>query len=113
VEPKWKQDIPIYVRAMVLAKNKLFIVGPADVIDEEQTFQKLTEKDAEVEDLLSEQDAILNGKDGARLLTVNIDSGDIEHTLELDTLPVWDGLAGANGRLYLSTRDGQVICLGE
>ena len=113
VDPKWKQDIPVYVRAMVLAKNKLFVVGPADVIDEEATFQKLTEKDASVEQLLAHQDDILNGKEGSRLLTVNIDSGDIEHSLELDTLPAWDGMAGANGRLYLSTRDGQVVCLGE
>ena len=26
--------------------------------------------------------------------------------------PVWDGLAAAYGRLYLSTRKGGVICLG-
>ena len=26
--------------------------------------------------------------------------------------PVWDGLAAAGGRLYLSTRSGEVICLG-
>jgi hypothetical protein len=27
--------------------------------------------------------------------------------------PVWDGLAAAHGRLYLSTLAGQVICLAE
>ena len=27
--------------------------------------------------------------------------------------PVWDGLAAAYGRLYLSTREGSVICLGK
>ena len=113
VEPKWKQDIPIYVRAMVLAKNKLFVVGPPDIIDEEETFQQLTEKDEAVEKLLAEQDEVLQGKNGAKLLTINIDSGNIEHTLQLDSLPSWDGLAGANGRLFLSTADGQVLCLGE
>ena len=27
--------------------------------------------------------------------------------------PVWDGLAVAGGRLYASTADGAVLCLGE
>ena len=27
--------------------------------------------------------------------------------------PVWDGMAAAHGRLYVATRDGSVICLGE
>ena len=27
--------------------------------------------------------------------------------------PIWDGLAIAGGRLYLSTADGQIVCLGE
>lgn len=113
VEPKWTQDIPIYVRAMVLASNKLFVVGPADVIDEEETFQKLTEKDPAVQRLLAEQDAVLKGKDGSQLLTVSIDTGEIEHTVKLDALPAWDGMAGANGRLYLSTSDGRVVSFGE
>ena len=98
---------------MVLSANKLFVVGPPDVIDEEKTFQGLTEKDEEVQRMLAEQDRILDGQAGARLLTINIDSGEIENSVELDNLPAWDGLAGANGRLYLSTRDGQVVALGE
>jgi hypothetical protein len=27
--------------------------------------------------------------------------------------PAWDGLAAAAGRLFVSTRDGQVVCLGR
>ncbi len=45
VDPKWTQDVPIYVRAMVLGGSNLFIVGPPDVIDEESTFQQLSERD--------------------------------------------------------------------
>ena len=113
VKPKWTQDVPIYVRAMVLGGSKLFIVGPPDIIDEEDTFQKLTEKDPEVQKLLDEQDAVLEGKDGARLLSVNIDTGEVESNLKLDSLPAWDGMAGANGHLYLSTLDGKLIRFGE
>lgn len=113
VDPKWTQDVPIYVRAMVLAGPNLFIVGPPDIIDEEATFEKLTEKDKEVQELLAEQDAALDGRDGAILLSVNTDRGEIESRLQLDTLPAWDALAGANGKLFLSTLDGSVICFGK
>ena len=27
--------------------------------------------------------------------------------------PVWDGMAAADGRLFISTRDGRVVCLGK
>ena len=113
VEPKWTTDVPIYVRAMVMAGFHLYIVGPPDIIDEEATFQKISEKDAEVQKLLSEQDAAMNGVQGAKLLTVNTETGEIEHTVELDTLPSWDGLAGANGQLFLTTLDGKVMCFGK
>ncbi len=113
VEPKWTTDVPIYVRAMVMAGFHLYIVGPPDIIDEEVTFQKISEKDAEVQKLLSEQDAAMNGVQGAKLLTVNTETGEIEHTVELDTLPSWDGLAGANGQLFLTTLDGKVMCFGK
>lgn len=113
VQPKWTKDVPIYVRAMVLAGQNLFIVGPPDIIDEESTFQKLTERDAEVQNLLKQQDDAIEGKTGGQLLAVNIDSGEIEHTEQLGTLPAWDGLSGANGRLFLSTLDGQVMCFGK
>ena len=52
VKPKWTQDVPIYVRGMVLAGPNLFIVGPPDMIDEEKTFEQLTEKDPRVLELL-------------------------------------------------------------
>lgn len=113
IEPRWTTDVPIYVRAMVMAGFHLYIVGPPDIIDEEATFQKLSEKDAEVQKLLSEQDAAINGAKGAKLLTVNTETGKIEHTVELDTLPSWDGLAGANGQLFLTTLDGRVMCFGK
>ena len=113
VKPKWTADVPIYVRAMVLAGGNLFIVGPPDIIDEESTFKQLTEKDPEVQKLLAAQDDALEGKIGGQLLAVNTNAGEIEHTVELGTLPAWDGLAGANGQLFLSTLDGQVMCFGK
>ncbi len=113
VKPKWTQDVPIYVRGMVLGGQKLFIVGPPDIIDEESTFQKLTEKDPEVQRLLDEQDRVLEGDKGGILLAVNIDTGEVEHKLPIASLPTWDGLSGANNKIFLTTLDGRVICFGE
>lgn len=112
VDPKWTQDVPIYVRAMVLGGNRLFIVGPPDIIDEEKTFQQLSERDAEVQELLSKQDSALEGDDGALLLSVNIDTGTVENRLKLEALPAWDAMAGAAGQLFLSTLEGSVVCFG-
>ncbi len=112
VQPKWKKDIPIYVRAMVLAGQTLFIAGPPDIIDEEETFEQLTKGDPRVQKLLADQDAVLNGDDGL-LLSINTATGKVENKIKLGTLPAWDGMAGANGQLYLSTLDGTVMCFGK
>ena len=111
VEPKWAVDVPIYVRSMVLADRTIFIVGPKDVIDEEETFEKLTQRDAEVEKLLTRQDELLSGAEGSLLLAVNADTGEVESQFSFDSLPTWDALAAARGHLFLTTQKGEVICL--
>ena len=113
VDPKWTQDVPIYVRAMVLGGKTLFIAGPPDIIDEESTFKQLSQSDPRVARLLTKQDDALEGRDGAQLLSVDIETGEVVHTVQLKSLPSWDGLAGANGQLFLSTLDGKVMCFGK
>jgi hypothetical protein len=113
VKPKWTSDVPIYVRAMVLSGNKLFIAGPLDIIDEEKTFKQLSERDPEVQSLLAKQDDAMEGKFSGKLLTVDCDTSTVENQIDLGTLPAWDGMAGANGNLFLSTTDGQLICFGK
>jgi hypothetical protein len=113
VKPKWAFDIPIYVRAMVLAGDKLFVAGPLDIIDEEETFKQLTQRDEDVQKLLARQDDALEGKIGGKLLSIHAPTGQVENTLDLGTLPAWDGMASANGRLFLSTQDGRVLCIGN
>jgi outer membrane protein assembly factor BamB len=38
--------------------------------------------------------------------------GKVTARTSLDT-PVWDGMAAANGRLFVSTQNGDVVCLGK
>lgn len=113
VEPNWTQDIPLLVRAMVKAGPTLFLAGPPDIIDEAKTFEQLKNRDDKVQQLLSRQDKLLLGAEGAVLRVASIEDGQTVADHRLDSLPVWDGMAAAHGRLYLSTEDGSIICLGK
>jgi outer membrane protein assembly factor BamB len=109
IERKWNTDIPIYVRGMALADQSLCLIGPPDFTNEHDAFASLSTRDPKVLDDLANQDAALKGAKGSQLLVVNADSGERLTTLELNMLPVWDGLAASKGRLYLSTSDGRVV----
>lgn len=111
VEPKWTVDLPIYVRSMLLAQKTLIVAGPEDIIDEEETFKRQTEKDKSVEPLLARQGRILDGEEGGLLLIVDADSGETKQKLELPAPPAWDTLSTAYDRVYLTTIDGRVLCL--
>ncbi|MCH2363529.1 MAG: PQQ-binding-like beta-propeller repeat protein, partial [Planctomycetes bacterium] len=113
VQRKWETDIPLYARAMALAGKTLFVAGPPDLIDEEETFKKIMEKDPKVAEELFRQNEALQGEQGGILWVVDAASGKKLAEVKLKSLPAWDGLAAANGRLYLSTIDGKVICFGK
>ena len=112
VSPSWKQDVPLLVRAMVMADKTLFIAGPPDLINEEETFKQLTEDDPKVAELLAKQDAALKGAQGGVLMAISSTDGKRLGELKLPSLPTWDGMAAADGKLFLSTTDGRVLCLG-
>ncbi|MBA7669253.1 hypothetical protein ES703_77382 [subsurface metagenome] len=104
----WSRETPLYVRAMVLADKTLFIAGPPDIIDEEQIFKN---PDAPgVAGKLREQTSALDGKKGASLHVVSASDGKKLAEYRLETVPVFDGMAAANGRLYLSMKNGRVQC---
>ncbi|MCK5922725.1 MAG: hypothetical protein KAG66_17415, partial [Methylococcales bacterium] len=44
---------------------------------------------------------VINTKDGTTLSSSKV------------AAPMWDGLALANGKLFLSTKDGKLVCIGE
>ena len=111
VEPNWTKDVPLLVRAMIKTGDVLFICGPADIIDEKETFERLTKGDESVQKLLAEQDALLDGADGSVLRAISAKTGETLAEIKLDALPVWDGMAAAKGRVYLATKDGKVRCL--
>ncbi|NIP28631.1 MAG: PQQ-binding-like beta-propeller repeat protein [Phycisphaerae bacterium] len=105
---KWSRSVPLLVRAMVLARRTLFIAGPPDIVDEEKAFRHFG--DPEIQAQLAGQDAAIAGEKGALLWAVSAEDGKKLAGYELDSLPVFDGMAAANEHLYLVTTDGTVSC---
>ena len=107
--PDWSDDISVQVNSMVLTGNAVFAAGPRDVEDEEECGKTLLE--AETQKKLAEQSAAFEGKRGALLVAVSRDDGEKLAAYGLDFVPRFDGLIAANGRLYVSTLGGEVLCL--
>jgi outer membrane protein assembly factor BamB len=106
---KWRIDKPsLRAKAMVLADKTLFIAGPPDVVDEEEAFFALD--DAAMRERLAQQSALLRGKEGGLIWTVSAIDGKKVSEYKLDSLPVWDGLVAAAGKLYMTTMNGDVCC---
>ncbi len=109
----WNSVSPVFARAMAKAGNSLFVCGPPDMIDEEYAFERMSQKDPAIYKDLAAQDAALAGKSGAQLIALSTDKGDINKDVKLDSPPVWDGMAIAQGRLYVASVDGKVTCYGK
>lgn len=60
---------------------------------------------------LKAQSAALDGEDGSLLWAVSADDGEKLARYELESVPAWDGMAAANGKLYLSMKDGRILCM--
>jgi outer membrane protein assembly factor BamB len=106
---RWSETVPVLVRGMVLTPGRLFIAGPPDVVDEVAAYRKL--KDPAMRAALAAQVAALEGRRGGVLRAVDPEDGKTLSELQLDSPPVWDGVAAAGGRLYVSTVNGRVLCL--
>ena len=96
---------------MALAGDNLIIAGPPDVVDEEEIFAKPF--DGKVVGKAKDQVAALEGKKGALLQVISTGDGRKLNEIKLSSNPVFNGMAVARGKLYVSTTDGKVICLGK
>ena len=92
---RWSVKIPVRAQAMVLAGDTLFLAGPPDVAPEDDPY------------------AALDGKLGGKLWAVSLSDGKKTAEYELDDPPVYDGMTAAEGRLFVSTKGGEVVCLGK
>jgi outer membrane protein assembly factor BamB len=110
----WYTDVPFYGHGLVLAGQTIFIAGPPK-FDERNVRVYLTScrtDDQQPSGLLRDALDSFEGRKGAALWAVNKSDGKKMAEYKLDSPPVFDGMIAANGRLYLSMKNGSVLCLG-
>jgi hypothetical protein len=108
VKFKWTVDEPpLQVRAMVLADKTLFISGPPDVVNEEDSFWSMNSQ--QVLAKLAEQSEMNRGKNGGLMWAVSSANGRKLAEYKLASLPVWDGMVAANGKIFMTTLKGDVL----
>ena len=92
------------MRALVLASDRLFAAGTPD----------LGEKAAEGLFFKNPAEALdaFEGRKGALLCVVSAADGKTLAQYKLDQPPVFDGMSAAGGRLFISLKNGSVICMG-
>ena len=110
-QDQWSVVLPILVRAMVASDDRLFLLGPEELLRQDEIKRRITEE--EVQQLMAEQEKALDGKSGSILLAVDKQSGKILSGHRLQNAPLLDGMAGAYGNLYISTTEGQLCCLSD
>ncbi len=92
--PVWYKWVPVRIRAMTLAGENLFVAGPPHVIQEDPEGESANPANGRL--------WVVSTADGGKVAGYNISSP-----------PVFDGMIAARGKLFISTIDGSVLCLGQ
>jgi len=103
--PVWSDSQSLTVRAMALAADRLIVAGPVD----------LGKKDPKMLAFTNEADALaaFEGKREIYLRVVSAADGKTLYETELSVMPVFDGMAVAGGKVYISLKNGSVACFGK
>lgn len=95
----WDMRVPIRALSMAATKEVLFVAGISD--------EGLT-KDLPPDEFWGR----IRGRDGGVLYAIDKADGKVLAKQRLAKMPVFDGMAAANGRLYVSCEDGELMCFG-
>jgi hypothetical protein len=101
----WTRPSPIFVRALVLIDTILFLAGPPEPDDTRRS--ELTLKNAD------QVEAIFLGRQGALLYAVAAVDGRPLAEYKLESSPVFDGMIATRDRLFISLKDGSLVCFGK
>jgi len=93
----WTLDDDIQPRAMLVAGDRLYLAGWRDEMAVELKTGRPLHKGKAPDPVLR----VYSTKDGGRIA---------EYKLESE--PVWDSAAAADGKLFLSLKNGKLICMG-
>jgi len=109
-QPNWSVDVPIWVRAIFVTEEALFVCGPRDLYDEDKAVapgSSLSTGDPQ----LALQQEHTEGRHGSVLKVFDKRSGKEISSLELDDMPTWDGMITAEGKIVMTTVNGRILCL--
>jgi hypothetical protein len=96
----WSNACDLHVRAMAIADDKLLVAGTRDILT----------TDAMTPELIAEQAALLESdKEQVFRIYSKTDGSELSQ-FKLDAKPVFDGMAVAGGRVFLSTEAGELVC---
>jgi hypothetical protein len=90
---------------MVLTDNQLVIAGPPDLGKKSERLLAFENEDEAL--------AGFRGKSGVKLRLVAREDGQTQAEYELPSMPVFDGMSAAKGKLLISLKDGTVECWGD
>jgi len=89
----WTIDLPVRTKAMLKSGDHLFLgVVPVEISQDDPH-------------------AVYEGRKGGMIWVVTAEDGSKVAEYEQGSPVVWDGMAAAKQRLYVSTTDGSVLCL--
>jgi hypothetical protein len=109
-ETDWTLDVPVLARAMALAGQTLLVAGPPDLVDENRAQRDFG--NPEMQRALARQAAALEDSEGGLLCVISTE-GEKLGEIELESVPVFDGMIAAAGRLYVTMHNGDILCLGR
>jgi hypothetical protein len=105
----WRNTEPgLLGRAMAGAGDSIFIAGPPDILDETKLYGQFSQPES-IKKIQAQQDAI-NGSMGAILRTISTEDGKTVAEYKLSSPPVFDGMAAANGQIFIVLENGSVTC---
>ena len=107
---RWSEGIPFLARAMVVADQTFFVAGPPELVAEPDVYGQYG--DPEIQARMKEHVDAFEGRKGGMLMAVSKVDGTRLAAYRLDSVPVFDGMAAADGKLFMATLDGKVLCFG-
>jgi len=90
----WSSSIPLTGKAITLAGDVLFVAGTPVTFPEDDLAKAY------------------EGRMGGVLWAASASTGEKLANYALDAAPAWDGIAAANGMLFVSLADGRIVCMG-
>jgi len=88
----WSRSIPVMVHAMALSKDTLFVAGPPDVVPSDDPLGAYQDRKGCVVKAFSRTD------------------GNELAEYRLHSAPAFDGMAITDDSLYLSLKNGDIVC---